>query len=130
MNACFSTREDALRRAPMRKLAMVAVVGGCAWAVCATALADEMTTGRVFGNAPAGATVLVQSPEMGLQRTAEVDPSGRYRLAWLPVGNYTVTVLETGQSLVEHPGVPVLVDRGSRVDFHCEQGRCSEVAQR
>lgn len=130
MNASFSIHPGALRRSLIRNVAMMAMVGACAAAVGATAMADEQTTGRVFGSAPAGATVVISSADFGIQRTVPVDQAGRYSVNWLPIGVYTVTAMENGNALVEHPGVPILVDRGSRVDFACVQGRCSEMAQR
>lgn len=129
MNASFLTHAGAPRRAASRKLALMAVVGVCGAAVCAAALADEQTTGRVFGTAPAGSSVLVRS-DFGIQREVPVDAAGRYMANWLPVGVYTVTAMANGKALVEHPGVAILVDRGSRVDFACALGRCSEMAQR
>jgi hypothetical protein len=129
MNASFSTHACAPRRAALRKLALVAAVGVCAAAVSAAALADEQTTGRVFGNAPAGSTVLVSSADFGIRREVPVNGAGRYVADWLPIGVYTVTAMASGKPLVEHSSVPVLVDRGSRVDFNCVQGQCSQVAQ-
>ncbi|HEV2538687.1 MAG TPA: carboxypeptidase-like regulatory domain-containing protein [Frateuria sp.] len=129
MNASFSTQAGVPRRAALRKLARVAAVGVCAAAVCAATLADEQTTGRVFGNAPAGSSVVIRS-DFGLQREVPVDAAGRYMASWLPVGVYTVTAMANGKALVEHQGVPILVDRGSRVDFACTLGRCSQMAQR
>lgn len=129
MNASFSTHAGASRRAALRKLALVAVVGVCGAAASAAALADEQTTGSVFGNAPAGSSVLIRS-DFGIQREVPVDAAGRYVAHWLPVGVYTVTTMANGKALVEHTGVPILVDRGSRVDFACALGRCSEMAQR
>jgi hypothetical protein len=114
----------------IRTVALMAMACACAAAVSATALADEQTTGRVFGSAPAGATVLISSADFGIQRSVPVNAAGRYAVGWLPIGVYTVTAMESGKPLVEHPGVPILVDRGSRVDFACVEGRCSEMAQR
>jgi hypothetical protein len=128
MNASFSTHACAPHRAALRKLARVAAVGFCAAAVSAAALADEQTTGRVFGNAPAGSSVLIRS-DFGLQREVPVDAAGRYMAHWLPVGVYTVTAMQDGKPLTEHASVPILVDHGSRVDFNCTQGQCSQVAQ-
>ena len=128
MNASFSTRPGASRRSVLRNLALVAVVGVCSTAG-STAVA-AVTTGRVFGKAPAGASVLISSPDYGIHRRSQVNAGGHYQVTWLPIGVYTVTVIDDGQPLIEHPSVPVSVDRGSRVDFNCVQGRCSEMAGR
>jgi hypothetical protein len=127
MNASFSAHSGASRKSVIRKLALVAVAGLCTTAGLTTARAAE-TTGRVFGQAPAGATVLVNSPEFALQRKVPVGADGRYLASWLPIGVYEVTVVDNGQPLVRHPSVQVFVDRGSRVDFSCANGRCSELA--
>ena len=126
MNASLSTRTGASRRSVVRHLVLVAIVGACAVASSAAVQAAE-TTGRVFGHAPTGATVTVGSPEFGIERNIPVDAEGRYQLAWLPIGIYTVTVERDGQAMFEHPSVQVYVDRGSRVDFGCASDRCSEV---
>jgi hypothetical protein len=110
-----------------RNLAWVAVAGICAMAGSTTAQA-AVTTGRVFGYAPAGATVLVSSSEFGIRHTTPVNAKGRYQVTWLPIGVYEVTVVDHGEPLARHPSVQVFVDRGSRVDFSCTNGQCSELA--
>lgn len=127
MNACISTQSGAARRSMIRNLALVAVAGLCATAGISAARAAE-TTGRVFGQAPSNATVLVSSPEFAIQRKIPVGADGRYMASWLPIGVYEVTVIDNGQALVRHPSVQVFVDRGSRVDFSCANGQCSELA--
>jgi len=127
MNASVSTHSGAARRSVIRNLAMVAVVGLCTAAASGTALA-AVTTGMVVGRAPAGATVLVSNPDFGIQRRIPVNAGGHYSATWLPIGVYSVTVLDNGQALAQHPSVQVLVDRGSRVDFNCANGQCSEMA--
>lgn len=117
MNASFSTHPGAPRRA-LRNMALVAVVGICAVAG-SSAVQAEITTGRVFGHAPAGATVQVSSAEFGIDRVIPVNAKGRYQVAWLPIGVYTVTVVNNGQPLTKHPSVQIYLDSGSRVDFNC-----------
>src|SRR5690242_20476967 len=127
MNASSSTRAGAPRRSAARTMALVAVAGICCAAGSASVQA-AVTTGRVFGHAPAGATVQVSNPEFGIQRTITANAKGRYQVGWLPVGVYTVTVVDNGQPLARHPSVQLYVDRGSRVDFSCANGRCSDLA--
>lgn len=126
MNAS-SIQSGASRRRVARHRAYVAIAALCAVA-CATAVQANETTGKVFGNAPAGATVQVASPEFAIQRNIQANADGRYSVGWLPIGIYEVTVVDNGQALVKHPSVQVYVDRGSRVDFSCPDGRCSDVA--
>lgn len=113
---------------PLRRLAMGALVGACAVG-SATAFA-QATAGNIFGKAPAGDTVSVQSTTSGLRRQDQVDAKGRYYIGPLPVGNYTVTLEENGRPVVKHLNVPVVVDRGSKVDFDCMQGECAKLASK
>lgn len=117
-----------LRGFPLRGLAMVALIGACA-AGSATAFA-QATAGNIFGKAPAGDTVSVQSTMSGLLRKNQVDAKGRYYIGPLPVGNYTVTLEENGQPVVKHLNVPVAVGRGTKVDFDCMQGECAKPASK
>ncbi|SEI91177.1 carboxypeptidase-like regulatory domain-containing protein [Frateuria terrea] len=127
MNALFSNQACAPRRSVIRTMAVMAVVGACAAAGSFAVQAAE-TTGRIFGHAPPGSTVVIGSDEYAIQRSFPVNDEGRYLATWLPVGVYTVTVLDNGQPLARHPSVQIYVDRGSRVDLGCAGARCREVA--
>lgn len=127
MNASFERRPGAPRRLLVLNLAMVAVVGVCA-TVGSSAARSAETAGRVFGHAQAGVTILARSDDFGIQRKVTVNAKGRYLITKLPIGNYSVTLIENGQPRILHRNVPVMVDSGSRVDFECAQGRCSELA--
>jgi hypothetical protein len=107
---------------------MIALIGACA-AGSATAFA-QATAGNIFGKAPAGDTVSVQSTTSGLLRKDQVDAKGRYYIGPLPVGNYTVTLEENGQPVAKHLNVPVVVGRGMKVDFDCVQGECAKLASK
>ncbi|EIL99212.1 Oar protein [Rhodanobacter thiooxydans] len=106
---------------------MITLIGACA-AGSATAFA-QATMGNIFGKAPAGDTVSAQSTTSGLLRRGQVDAKGRYYIGPLPVGNYTVTLEENGRPIVKHLNVPVVVDRGIKVDFHCIQN-CAPLASK
>jgi hypothetical protein len=106
----------------------MAWVAAAALCCVACSVSAAVTTGRVFGHAPAGATVQVSNPEFGIQRTITTNARGRYEVGWLPIGVYTVTVVDNGQPVARHPSVQLYVDRGSRVDFRCADGRCSDLA--
>lgn len=127
MNASFSTQACAPRRSVTQNMAVMAVIGCCAAAGSFAVQAAE-TTGRVFGHAPPGSTVVVGSEEYAIQRSVPVNADGRYLATWLPIGVYTVTVLDNGQPLAKHPSVQVYVDRGSRVDLGCAGAQCTDVA--
>ena len=111
------------------RLAMAAAIAISGVVASAAAEAQD-TAGRVFGKAPAGETVLVQSSANGLQHEGQVNAKGRYAINRLPVGVYTVTLEKGGQPVARHLNVGVVVGRGSRVDFNCAEGQCGETASR
>ncbi|WP_205744213.1 carboxypeptidase-like regulatory domain-containing protein, partial [Enterobacter roggenkampii] len=80
------------------------------------AAAAQSTTGSLFGNAPAGTTIVVQS-DTGLTRSATVDSSGRYNLGSLPVGKYTITQQRDGQTIERRENVLLRVGGGTEVSF-------------
>ena len=86
----------------------------------------QATAGEVFGNAPAGSTVLAKSTTTGTQREVQADEKGRYAIRALPIGVYTVTLSENGQPVAKHVNVPVVVGRGIKVDF---DGQASATGQ-
>jgi hypothetical protein len=119
----------AVRRGHTRSLALAALIGVCGMAGTATAHAEDITKGGLFGNAPAGAAVLVTSNATGARREVQADTKGRYLVNSLPIGVYTVALTEDGQPFARHPSVPILVGHGARVDFHCVQGSCTDFAE-
>jgi len=108
-------------------LALAVVAGACALAVAAPTFAQS-TAGSVFGRAPAGDEVSAHSTTNGTQRTVHVGADGRYTLRALPTGVYDVTLEENGHAIAKHRKVPVIVGRGSKVDFDCAQGDCAKPA--
>ena len=128
-NSIPSNRPRRRRGISIRSLAMAAVISVCGMAG-STAVYAQATTGNIFGKAPAGDTVTAQSTTSGLQRHGQVDAKGRYKISQLPTGVYTVTLVENGQPAVKHLNVPVVVARGIKVDFDCEQGQCGELASK
>jgi hypothetical protein len=112
-----------------RSLLLAGVVAAFALAAAGTASAQS-TAGKVFGKAPIGASVAARSDSTGAQREVKVDSVGRYSIHALPVGVYTVTLKENGQPVMKHIKVPVIVGRGSEVDFNCMPGKCSETASK
>ena len=117
------------RRFSLRGLAIAAVIGICGMAGSA-AVDAQATAGNIFGKAPAGDTVRAKSTTNGIQRHVEVDAKGRYTIASLPIGVYTVTLEENGTPVVKHLNVQVIVNRGINVDFDCMQGQCGQLAKK
>lgn len=108
------------------RLVVVAALG----LVASTAAFGQSTTGSVFGHAPAGDVVAAHSTTNGNQRKVHVEADGRYALRSLPAGVYNVTLEENGKAVLTHLKVPVVVGRGSKVDFDCTQGHCAKAADR
>ncbi|MBB5359766.1 hypothetical protein HDE76_003006 [Rhodanobacter sp. ANJX3] len=79
----------------------------------------QATTGSVFGTAPvaAGETVRVVSAQTGLTREVAVGSDGRFGANQLPVGKYTVSLLQNGKVVAAHDNVQVSVSGGTAVPF-------------
>ncbi len=79
----------------------------------------QATTGSVFGTAPisAGETVRVVSDQTGQTREVAVGKDGRYSANQLPVGDYTVSLIQNGTVLASHEHVHVSVSGGTAVAF-------------
>lgn len=79
----------------------------------------QATTGSIFGTAPAatGETVRVVSTQTGLTREVAVGSDGRYSANQLPVGNYTVSLMQNGAVVATHDHVQVSVSGGTAVAF-------------
>ena len=79
----------------------------------------QATTGSVFGTAPvaAGETVRVVSTSTGLTREVAVGKDGRFGANQLPVGDYTVSLLQNGKVVASHDHVQVSVSGGVSVPF-------------
>lgn len=76
----------------------------------------QATSGAIFGNAPVGETVTLNSAS-GLNRTVTVDASGRYSASNLPVGTYTVTLSKDGSTISSRNNVTISAGAGTEVDF-------------
>ena len=79
----------------------------------------QATTGSVFGTAPVspGETVRVVSSQTGLTREVSVGSDGRYSANQLPVGDYTVSLMQNGAVVATHNHVRVSVAGGTAVAF-------------
>ena len=89
----------------------------------------QATTGSVFGTAPvaAGETVRVVSTSTGLTREVAVGKDGRFGANQLPVGNYTVSLLQSGKVVATHDNVQVSVSGGTSVPFAASELSGSSV---
>src|SRR3569623_1834373 len=76
----------------------------------------QATTGSSFGDAPAGSTVLIQN-STGFSREIAIDASGHYNASSLPVGTYTVTLQNNGQTVDSRASVTLRAGAGTDVSF-------------
>ncbi|MFK2878720.1 TonB-dependent receptor [Rhodanobacter hydrolyticus] len=110
-------RNSSLHGARLRRTALtVAVVAGLG--MTGQVLA-QATTGSVFGTAPvaAGETVRIANNQTGLTREVAVGSDGRYGANQLPVGDYTVSLVQNGSVVSTHEHVQVSVAGGTPVAF-------------
>lgn len=104
--------------------AMVLVTGLCGTAGINTAQAQS-TSGSMFGQGPAGATVDVHGTT-GTHRHTTIKDNGRYTLRSLPISVYTVTLEQDGKTLDKRTNIPISPGRGAEVDFACPQDTCAK----
>jgi hypothetical protein len=114
-------------RFSIRSKALVIALGICG-AVASTASFAQSTAGSLYGWAPAGQTITIQSTSGGFRRQVTANDKGHYSVNVVPSGVYTVTLEKDGQPLVMHQNVNVVVGRGQEVDFVCRGSKCPEPA--
>lgn len=95
------------RPTKLRRAALWVALGACIAATPPAVLAQS-ATGAVAGRATAGDQITVTSADTGLTRTISAGADGTYRLAQLPVGDYTLVVSRDGQAV----GAPIPVSVG------------------
>jgi hypothetical protein len=116
------------RRTMMRsRLILVAII------LTATALVAQTFRGTILGTVTdvtgawvTGATVKVKNVDTGLERTTQTSGDGSYAIAELPIGNYTVTVTQSGFQTSITSAVAVNVATERRVDVVLKPGQVSE----
>ncbi len=81
----------------------------------------QATSGTIFGTAPAAAGQTVSVTGNGVSRTVSVSSDGRYTVANLPVGTYTVTLSKDGQSVNTRSNINISVGAGTEVDFAAKE---------
>ena len=103
---------------PLRRTALALGLGLGLGLVGTAALAQNVT-GSIFGQISGqhGDTVTIRNADTGLERTAPVDNTGRYRFSSLPTGNYTVTLQNNGQTVTSRDHVMVTIAGGTEVSF-------------
>ena len=91
-------------------------------------VAAQSTTGTIFGQAPvaSGETVQIMGGS-GYNRTISVDSQGRYS-ATLPVGTYTVTLMQDGRSVQSKNNVTAQASASTAVNFVSAAAATSSAA--
>ncbi|WP_133478115.1 TonB-dependent receptor [Cognatilysobacter segetis] len=102
----------------LRRSALTVALGMC---FTGPVLAQS-ASGNVFGQAAAGSTVLVESPETGFRREVTVSSDGTFRLTALQPGTYRVTVRGADGQTTVRERVVVNAGVGTSVDFAAPAG--------
>jgi outer membrane receptor protein involved in Fe transport len=89
----------------------------------------QATTGTIFGTAPvaAGETVKVASLNGGTVRVVSVDSSGKFNVGNLPVGKYSVTLMNGDKVVANRDNVSVNAGGGTAVPFAAESASSGEA---
>ncbi len=112
-----------LNRTLLRIVLSVLTLCGAAWAQT-----NGSITGTVkdsSGAAVAGATVIISSPERGINRQTTTNSTGEYNESALAPGSYDVIVTAQGFKKYEAKGVKLDVGEKARVDVGLEVGSIS-----
>ena len=94
-------------------------IGACAQ-VTTTTLLGQVTDSK--GAAVAGAEVTAMNQETTLSRSAQSNDQGEYRIEFLPVGNYSVSVTLVGFKKSVQTGVVLNVGIATRADASLQIG--------
>jgi len=102
----------------------------------AVSLAAQTFRGTILGTVTdpqgavvAGAKVTVKNVGTGLERTSETSADGTYSLPELPIGTYTVTVIQAGFRISVAKDVVVDVSAEARVDVRMTPGQLSQKVE-
>lgn len=75
------------------------------------------TDGALVGHVAPGTEVTIRNPETGFERTVTADAQGNYRFTFLPVGTYTVQVMQGGQPVGAAKTVYVSLGNATTLDL-------------
>lgn len=77
------------------------------------AASAQHSSGNLMVDAKAGDTIVMQAPDIGVNREVTVDHDGKYHARRLPMGNYVVTVRHADGTT--EPSKAVVVRAGTTV---------------
>src|SRR5579875_2767386 len=105
------------------------VIVGVLLASGAFAQTSASLTGTVHdpsGGVVKDARVMVTSSEVGLSRSTLTDDNGNYGFAFLPVGNYQISVRKQGFQDVVRSGVRLALNEQATVNFDLQVGNANQ----
>jgi len=73
--------------------------------------------GTVVGHTEAGAVVTISNAQTGFTRSVTADDKGNYRIPYLAVGQYTLSVAKDGQTLTQPTQVTVTLGNATTVNL-------------
>ena len=85
------------------------------------------TVGDADGAGLPGVMVTARNQDTGLTQTIITDVSGRYRVAGIPLGNYTITFALQGFATLERTDIVVRLDEELILDVSLELGAIEET---
>jgi hypothetical protein len=97
------------------------------------ALSGQQTLGGITGEvtdasgaAVAGATVTAVQDQTSLSRTVTTNAEGVFTLVNLPIGNYSISIVNQGYETQKYPGILVQADRTTTVNAAMKVGQVSQ----
>jgi outer membrane receptor protein involved in Fe transport len=114
-----SIRQASVLRRSALALALAMGLGGTG------AVLAQATSGSIFGSATPGSTIQV-SGSTGVSREVPVGQDGRYRIGNLPLGDYTVNLMQNGQVVDSRKNVGLTVGAGSEISFNGSQAASAQ----
>lgn len=106
----------------LRKSVLSIAMGLCLTSLAAAPVFAQSATGAVAGRASAGDQVMIVNAATGATRTVNVGSDGTYRLAQLPVGDYTVQLVRGGASVGQQLSVNVPLGGTATVNLGSDGG--------
>ena len=79
------------------------------------AASAQHSTGNLMGEAKAGDTVVLQAPEIGVNREIAIEKDGKFNVRRLPMGTYVVTIRHADGTSDEPKAVAVRGGTTARV---------------
>ncbi|HJP98228.1 MAG TPA: Oar protein, partial [Rhodanobacteraceae bacterium] len=109
------------RNSVFKRKALAIAIGSAALGFAGAGLAQAVN-GTIYGTAPVAPGEMIQiTGGAGYNRTITVGPSGKYSIT-LPVGTYTVSLLQDGRIVQSRAGVTPAAAGAVAVNFSAAAG--------